>query len=112
MAARRSWEELRAAAAASPLAQLGRVVCERYGNDFEKWLDSATSPLPETLRLNPLRYDVEWTEEALSDLGGRRIGWYSGDGGAMQFPWRRATLPNSALLPWPSHRYLSNEASA
>jgi 16S rRNA C967 or C1407 C5-methylase (RsmB/RsmF family)/NOL1/NOP2/fmu family ribosome biogenesis protein len=89
MAARRSWEELRAAAAASPLAQLGRVVCERYGNDFEKWLDSATSPLPETLRLNPLRYDVEWTEEALSDLGGQRIGWYSGDGGAMQFPWRR-----------------------
>ena len=96
MAARRSWEELRAAAAISPLGELGRVVCERIGNDFENWLDIATTPLPETLRLNPLRYDAEWTEETLTERGGARIEWYSGDGGAMQFPWRRGKPDSEA----------------
>lgn len=94
MAGVRGWEDLRAKAAKSELAKLGETICQQYGTDLQDWLDIATTPLPETLRLNPLRYDSKWTETLLLEIGGERIGWYDADGGAFQFPWQRGKPQN------------------
>ncbi len=97
MTERRGWEELRQVAAQSSLAQLGQDVCRRYGRDFARWLDVATTPLPETMRVNPLRYDAEWTKNKLRELGGAEIEWFSQNGEAFAMPWYRGKPENDAV---------------
>ena len=99
MAAERGWEELRSTAANSDLAILGSEICQAYDVDFQHWLDSATTPLPETLRLNPLRYDYDWTKNLLAEIGGSEIQWYSAKGGAFHFPWYRGKPDDVNVKP-------------
>ena len=58
-------------------------------NDLEKWLDAATPRLPETVRLNPCRFDRDWTLQQLLKIGAKSIDWYTGDGGAFSLPWKK-----------------------
>jgi len=45
--------------------------------------------LPETVRVNPLRADYDWTESWLEDNGAVRISWFTGPGSAWTLPFKR-----------------------
>lgn len=106
---------LRQDAGNSALAKLAKSVCDYYAVDVEKWLDMAITPLPETVRLNPLRHDLEWTIRQLELMGAKPLEWFKGTGincnskknrgtktrksdgaryGAWQFPWSRGKAPD------------------
>ncbi len=84
----------RAHAAASDLAKL---VDELRPGELDVWLDSATPRLPETVRLNPCRSDVEWTREKLLEMGAEPIEWFTGSGGAYILPWDKSKCPDKQL---------------
>ena len=52
--------------------------------DAEGWLSGSFDRLPETVRVNPLRDDFDWTESWLEDIGSQRIAWFSGPGSALR----------------------------
>lgn len=89
MASRDDDIPFREAVTSTPLAAYAAYFCAEDGSDVEEWLDIATTPLPETLRLNPLRDDKDWTAALLKKLGGKEIPWFSSPGGAWQMPWPR-----------------------
>ncbi len=62
------WRKL---AEASRLLHVFRAL---RGDESDDWLDAAVLRLPETLRLNPCRDDLEWTGEKLVDFGGETSG--------------------------------------
>ena len=76
----------RAHAASSELAKL---VEKLRPSELDAWLDSAVPRLPETVRINPCRTDVDWTVAQIKEMGGVQIQWYTGKGGAFQLPWDR-----------------------
>ena len=80
----------RAHAAASKLAKL---VQELRPDELEIWLDSATPRLPETVRINPSRSDVEWTRAELLGMGAIPIEWFTPNGGAYTLPWEKGRCP-------------------
>ena len=84
----------RAHAAASELA---RLVEELRPGELDVWLDSATPRLPETVRMNPCRPDVEWTRRELLEMGATPIEWFTGRGGAYTLPWEKAKCPDEEL---------------
>lgn len=61
------------------------------------WLEAALPRLPETVRVNPLRDDVEWTKQQLTHLGGEPIEWLpeGGGGEGWLMPWLRGKWPDS-----------------
>ena len=62
----RSGEDgLLAQAEIAPLTGLA----ESLGIERNEWIDTATQPLPETLRLTMNHYDMEWTRQQLLDMG-------------------------------------------
>ena len=62
----RSGEDgLLAQAEIAPLTGLA----ESLGIDRSKWIQVATKPLPETLRLTMHHYDIEWTRKQLIAMG-------------------------------------------
>ncbi len=81
----------RAHAAASELSQL---VEKLRPGELETWLDSATPRLPETVRINPCRSDVEWTRNILLEMGAKPIEWFTGAGGAYTLPWNKSKCPD------------------
>ena len=70
---RNQWQEqdLLAVARDTPLANLAK----NLGYDLEKWIPTATTSLPETLRVTKARHDREWTESLLRELGGAPLPW-------------------------------------
>ncbi|MEE3310461.1 MAG: RsmB/NOP family class I SAM-dependent RNA methyltransferase, partial [Candidatus Thermoplasmatota archaeon] len=84
----------RAHAAASELAKL---VGQLRPGELDTWLDSATPRLPETVRVNPCRPDVEWTCTELLEMGATPIEWFTGRGGAYTMPWEKAKCPDEEL---------------
>ena len=81
----------RAHAAASELAKL---VDRLRPGELDIWLDSATPRLPETVRINPCRPDVEWTQNILLEMGAKPIEWFTGSGGAYTLPWNKSKCPD------------------
>tara|TARA_B110000438_G_scaffold303710_1_gene366683 strand:+ start:4059 stop:5627 length:1569 start_codon:yes stop_codon:yes gene_type:complete len=81
----------RAHAAASELAKL---VDRLRPGELDVWLDSATPRLPETVRINPCRPDVEWTRNILLEMGAKPIEWFTGSGGAYTLPWNKSKCPD------------------
>ena len=67
------WEEgeLKTLAKDSLLTKL----VETLDIDIEKWVSSAVSVLPETLRVTTSRSDIEWTKQELRKMGGKPIPW-------------------------------------
>ena len=59
--------------------------------DAEGWLSGSFDRLPETVRVNPLRDDFDWTESWLEDTGSQRIAWFSGPGSAWALPFERGS---------------------
>lgn len=78
----------------SDLAKLVKVL---RPNEYEKWLQSATPRLPETIRLNPLRKDHGWTVKRLLEMGATPITWYTGSGGAYSLPWEKGRCPDNKI---------------
>jgi 16S rRNA C967 or C1407 C5-methylase (RsmB/RsmF family) len=60
-----------------------------WRDDPENWLAGSFDRLPETVRVNPLRSDSEWTEGWLEGIGSERIGWFIGPGSAWTLPFNR-----------------------
>ncbi|CAI8410419.1 MAG: Ribosomal RNA small subunit methyltransferase F [Candidatus Poseidoniaceae archaeon] len=85
----RSGEDgLLAQAEIAPLTGLA----ESLGIDRNEWIDIATQPLPETLRLTMNHYDMEWTRQQLLDMGAKKITWSVGNE-AYQLPFARGQAP-------------------
>ncbi len=78
-------------------SQLACLVHALRGDEKDTWLDAAVPRLPETVRLNPLRNDLEWTRERLVEFGAEPIEWYTGPGGAFVMPWPKSRTPNEKL---------------
>ena len=60
--------------------------------DVEKWVSSAVSVLPETLRVTTSRSDIEWTKQELRKMGGKPIPWMPNES-AWQMPFLRGKPP-------------------
>ena len=87
----RSGEDgLLAQAEIAPLTGLA----ESLGIERNEWIDTATQPLPETLRLTMNHYDMEWTRQQLLDMGAKQIAWSVGHE-AYQLPFARGQAPRN-----------------
>ena len=75
-------------------SHLARLIKALRPDDLDEWLDAATPRLPETVRLNPLRLDQDWTRQCLHEMGATPIEWYTGDGGAFCLPWEKGRCPD------------------
>ncbi|MAO69500.1 MAG: hypothetical protein CL983_00255 [Euryarchaeota archaeon] len=63
--------------------------------DLDKWIEFSTKPLPETIRVNPIHQDYNWTISKLNDLGGKRIEWVGKKTSAFQMPWIKGGAEDS-----------------
>ena len=63
------------------------VLAENLNYDLEKWIEYSTSPLPETIRVNPIHQDCNWTISKLESLGAKRIKWIGTKTLGFQMPW-------------------------
>jgi len=88
---RDEWQEqdLLVVARDTPLANLAK----NLGYDLDAWIQSATTALPETLRVTSARHDKAWTESQLRELGGHPLPWGQ-DGFAWQMPFARGKAPD------------------
>ena len=88
---RDEWQEqdLLVVARDTPLANL----VKNLGYDLDSWIQSATTSLPETLRVTRARHDKDWTESQLRELGGQPLPWAE-DGFAWQMPFARGQAPD------------------
>ena len=78
----RSWETI---AADSVLLK----AVSNWREDPEKWLEHSIDRLNETVRVNPLREDIEWVENWLQEIGATKIEWFTGVGSAWTLPFPR-----------------------
>jgi len=62
-----------------------------WREDAAGWLSGSFDRLPETVRVNPLRADSDWTEGWLEGIGSQRITWFSGPGSAWALPFERGS---------------------
>ena len=62
-----------------------------WRKDAAGWLSGSFDRLPETVRVNPLRADCDWTEDWLESIGSQRITWFSGPGSAWAMPFDRGS---------------------
>ena len=67
-----------------------------WRDDPENWLAGSFDRLPETVRVNPLRSDCDWTEGWLEGIGSERIRWFSGAGSAWTLPFERGAAEGDA----------------
>ena len=79
-------------------SELAKLVEELRPGELNVWLDSATPRLPETVRVNPCRKDVEWTLDLLLQMGATPIDWFNSKGGAFTMPWEKARCENDRLI--------------
>lgn len=78
----RSWETI---AADSVLLK----AVSNWREEPEKWLEYSIDRLNETVRVNPLREDIEWVENWLQEIGAVKIEWFTGVGSAWTLPFPR-----------------------
>lgn len=88
MGERSGEDELLAQAEIAPLTGLA----ESLGIAREQWIQTATKPLPETLRLTMNHYDMDWTRKQLVDMGATPLAWSVGNE-AYQLPFARGQAP-------------------
>ena len=62
-----------------------------WREDSEVWLSGSFDRLPETVRVNPLRADRDWTEDWLEGIGSKRIAWFIEPGSAWELPFERGS---------------------
>ena len=60
-----------------------------WRSDANSWLEGSFERLAETVRVNPLRADSDWTENWLEGIGSVRIPWFTGPGSAWTLPFKR-----------------------
>ena len=78
----RSWETI---AADSVLMN----AVSNWRKDPEKWIEYSIDRLNETVRVNPLRDDIEWVENWLQEIKAVKIEWFTGVGSAWTLPFAR-----------------------
>ena len=79
-------------------SELAELVAELRPGELDVWLDAATPRLPETVRVNPCRPDVEWTQALLEQMGATSIEWFNQKGGAYTMPWEKARCEDDAFM--------------
>ena len=67
-------------------------LAESLGLGRETWIQTATQPLPETLRLTMHHYDIDWTRQQLLAMGATPLSWSVGNE-AYQLPFARGQAP-------------------
>lgn len=80
-------EDLNEVAKNSCLAKLAMDI----GLELEEWLDCATAPLCETLRVTGSRKDKNWTISKIKEMGGETIPWMPNQT-AWQMPFNRGKV--------------------
>ena len=65
-------------------------LAESLGIDRNEWIETATQPLPETLRLTMNHYD-SWARQKLLDMGAKKIEWSVGMAYQLPFAPRAST---------------------
>ena len=60
-----------------------------WRQDADTWLEGSFERLAETVRVNPLRSDSDWTESWMEDNGAVRVPWFTGPGSAWTLPFHR-----------------------
>ena len=86
-------------------------LAESLGIDRHAWIQTATQPLPETLRLTMHHYDVDWARQQLLAMGATPLAWSVGNE-AYQLPFARGQAPRDGheeLLI--SSRYWTRDAT-
>ncbi|HIF16042.1 MAG TPA: RsmB/NOP family class I SAM-dependent RNA methyltransferase [Candidatus Poseidoniales archaeon] len=68
-------------------------LAKQLDHDMEEWFLHTTKELPETLRINSLRADRDWTREQVEVMGAKALSWYP-DGWAYTMPWLRGETPD------------------
>lgn len=61
--------------------------------DLDKWIEFSTMRLPETIRINPIHNEFNWTISKIKDLGGEKIQWVGKTLG-FQMPWSKGDIEN------------------
>ncbi len=67
-----------------------------WREDADIWLKGSFDRLLETVRVNPLRADSDWTEGWLKENGAVRIPWFTGPGSAWTLPFERGAAKGEA----------------
>ena len=87
----RSWETI-------ALESVLLNAVSNWREDPDKWLSHSVERLSETVRVNPLRNDKEWTENWLEMNGGKKIDWFSGVGSAWILPFERGKAEDDVKI--------------
>ena len=67
-----------------------------WRQDADTWLEGSFERLAETVRVNPLRSDSDWTESWMEDNGAVRVPWFTGPGSAWTLPFHRGAAEGDA----------------
>ena len=67
-----------------------------WRQDADTWLEGSFERLAETVRVNPLRSDSDWTESWMEGNGAVRIPWFTGPGSAWTLPFHRGAAEGDA----------------
>ena len=79
-------------------SELAKLVNELRPGELDAWLDAATPRLNETVRVNPCRIDLNWTQDLLCQMGAKPIEWFKQKGGAYTMPWKKARCENGLFM--------------
>ena len=77
------------------------ILFKAVGNwrtNSQKWLEQSIDRLNETVRVNPLRDDIEWVENWLKSIGASKIEWFSGVGSAWTLPFSRGKAEDEVKM--------------
>ena len=81
----RNSEDLIQVAKKSPMTELAI----KLNYDLDKWIEYSTTPLPETIRVNPIHQEHKWTMSKLEQFGAKRINWIGTQTLGFQMPWEK-----------------------
>ena len=89
----RNSEDLMEVAKNSPITKLAM----KLNYDFDEWIEYSTTPLPETIRVNPIHHEYEWTKSTLEKLGAKRIKWIGTKTKGYQMPWEKGGVEDKEI---------------
>ncbi|MBJ23298.1 MAG: hypothetical protein CMB64_01380 [Euryarchaeota archaeon] len=69
-------------------------LAENLDYNLDKWIEFTTKKLPETIRINPIHNEYEWSISKIKQLGGKRIKWAGAKTLGFEMPWNKGENKN------------------